>query len=215
MFVDRTDAGKKLAKALEGYRGQDVLVLAIPRGGVEVGFQVARHLGADLTIVVSRKLPYPFNQEAGFGAIAEDGSWFVFAEAKQVLSPRTIQEILQKQKREVERRVRVLRGDKPLPKIEGRTVILVDDGMAMGATMRATIELCKHQAAGKIVVAVPVSSIQVAQEVAGLVDDLVVLEMPPLFRAVAQVYENWHDVQDEEVHKILAKWLEEQDGYGD
>lgn len=209
MFRDRTDAGKQLAQALEGYGGDNVLVLAIPRGGAELGYQVAKHLDAEFSILVSRKLPFPDNPEAGFGAMAEDGSTFILKDAASYLPAPTIERIIADQEDEIERRIRVLRGGGPLPEIENRTVILVDDGIAMGSTMCASIRSCRNRNAGKIVVAVPVSSTQVAREIDEMVDDLVVLETPAFFRAVAQVYENWHDVSDEEVLEIMETWREE------
>jgi putative phosphoribosyl transferase len=209
MFRDRKDAGEKLARALEEYGGRNVLVLAIPRGGVEVGYQVAKYLKADLSILVSRKLPFPDNPEAGFGAIAEDGSVFIYQDAARWLSERIIDEIVRAQKQEIVRRVAVLRKGKPLPDMINRTVILVDDGIAMGSTMRASIMLCKNKGAGKIIVAVPVSGGRVAKEIGEIVDEIVVLEKPRFFRAVAQVYKNWYDVSDREVIEIMEKWQAE------
>jgi predicted phosphoribosyltransferase len=209
MFRDRKDAGQKLARALEKYKDQDVLVLAIPRGGVEVGYQVAEYLNADFSLLVSRKLPYPHNPEAGFGALAEDGSTFIYRDAARQLSPRTIEAIIERQKQETERRVAVLREGRPLPEIAGRTAILVDDGIAMGSTMRVSIMLCQNRGAGKIVVAVPVSGERMAVEIEERVDEIVVLEQPRFFRAVAQVYENWYDVSDREVIEIIESWQRE------
>jgi predicted phosphoribosyltransferase len=214
MFRDRTDAGKQLAQALEGYGHDHVLVLAIPRGGAELGYQIAKHLDAEFSILVSRKLPFPDNPEAGFGAIAEDGSRFIHRDTAGHLPAPTIERIAEDQQDEIERRIRVLRGGGPLPEIENRTVILVDDGIAMGSTMRASIQSCKNHNAGRIVVAVPVASPRVAPEIEQLVDDLIVLETPPSFRAVAQVYEHWHDVSDEEVLEIMETWRAEQGNEG-
>ncbi|RLC41378.1 MAG: phosphoribosyltransferase [Candidatus Coatesbacteria bacterium] len=211
MFEDRTDAGEKLARALEKYKNEGVLVLAIPRGGVEVGYQVAKYLNADLSIVVTRKLPLPHNPEAGFGAIAENGSAFIFEDAKRWLSEDQVEKVIEEQKREVVRRVRALRGGRPLPVIKGRTVILVDDGIAMGSTMIASIILCKSKGAGKIIVASPVSSEEVANQIGRMVDEIVVLTKPPYFRAVAQVYRYWYDVPDKEVINILDRWEKEKD----
>ncbi len=206
MFDDRTDAGQQLARALDAYKDQDVLVLAIPRGGVEVGFQVATYLNADLSIIVARKLPFPDNPEAGFGAVAEDGSTFIFPDAAHWLPRAVIARIVQEQQQEIARRIAVLRGGEPLPPIAGRTVILVDDGIAMGSTMRASIRLCRNQQAGKVIVAAPVAGPRTAREMATLADEAVILEQPPFFRAVAQVYRNWYDVSDEEVLEIMARW---------
>lgn len=205
MFADRKDAGEKLGKALEKYKNQKVLVLAIPRGGVEVGYQVARNLKADFSLLISRKLPYPDNPEAGFGAITEDGSTFIIPEATIGLSAEEIDRIKHEQTQEIKRRIKNLRQEKPLAKISGRTVILVDDGLAMGSTMRAAIMLCQKKKAAKIIVAVPVSGKKVGQEIGQMVDELIVLEQPEFFQAVAQAYRNWYDVSDEEVIEIMKK----------
>lgn len=206
MFEDRKDAGKKLAEALEKYKNKGVLVLAIPRGGVEVGYQIAKYLNADFSILISRKLPFPYNPESGFGAIAEDGSTFIFEDAERWLSKQTIAEVVKEQKQEIIRRIAVLRKNKPLPEITDRIVILVDDGIAMGSTMRASIMLCKNKGAGKIIVAVPVSGKDMAKEIEKIVDEIVVLEKPQFFQAVAQVYRNWYDVSDKEVLEIMERW---------
>jgi len=205
MFTDRKDAGKKLAAALEKFKGTDAMVLAIPRGGVEVGFYVAEHLELPLFPVVSRKLPYPDNPEAGFGAIAEDGSTFIFEDALGWLSKGEIEEIKRRQIDEIGRRVRVFRAGKPLPPLEGRTILLVDDGIAMGSTMRASIKLCRNQKAAKVVVASPVAGPDTVREMVRLADEAVVLETPAFFQAVAQVYRHWQDVPDEEVAAFLKK----------
>jgi putative phosphoribosyl transferase len=211
MFEDRKDAGKKLAKRLAKYKGKNVLVLGIPRGGVEVAYEVAEFLDAELSILVSRKLPFPFNPEAGFGAITEDGSTIIQDGAYSWLSREEIEKIIREQKQEIARRIRTLRKSKPLPGIKGRIVILVDDGLAMGSTMKASIRLCKNKEADKIIVAVPVSGESVGREIEGMVDEIVVLEIPRFFQAVAQVYANWYDVQDSEVIEILDRWKNKQD----
>lgn len=205
MFKSRKDAGEKLALALEKYRAENPVILAIPRGGVEVGLQISKKLGADFSLVISRKLPFPDNPEAGFGAIAENGSTFILENADSWLARETIEQIKQEQIVEIERRINVLRGGKTLPDIAGRTVILIDDGIAMGSTMRAAIELCRNRKAGKVVVAVPVAGKEVADAIAKEADELVVLEIPVDFRAVAQAYENWYDVSDEEVLDLLRE----------
>lgn len=211
MFKNRKDAGEKLAKALEKYRTEKPIILAIPRGGVEVGLQVAAKLNADFSLIIARKLPFPDNPEAGFGAIAENGSTFIHGNAHYWLAGETIERIKQQQFAEIERRIKALRGGNPLPEITGRTVILIDDGIAMGSTMRAAIELCKNRKAGKIVVAVPVAGREVAEELQEKVDDFIVLETPAYFRAVAQAYERWYDVSDEEVLDLLRENIGEKE----
>lgn len=209
MFEDRRDAGEKLARALGKYQGKKALVLGIPRGGVEVGYNVAKHLNADFSIIISRKLPYPDNPEAGFGAIAEDGSTFIYEAAAVGLSKETIAAIMEEQEKEIRRRITVLRKGGPLPKIAGRTVILIDDGIAMGSTMKAAIALCRKKKAKRIVVAVPVTGKDTAEDIGSIVDEITVLEVPEFFYAVAQAYGNWYDVTDEEVIGIMEKWREE------
>lgn len=206
MFRDRKDAGEKLASALERYRSENPLILAIPKGGVEVGYEVARHLDAELSILIARKLPFPDNPEAGFGAVAEDGSTFMLDYAARGLPTETIERILQQQRGEIQRRIAALRNGKGLPEIAGRTVILIDDGIAMGSTMRASIALCKNKEAKKVIVAAPVAGPSTAADLGPLVDDVVILAKPALFRAVAQVYENWYDVPDQEVLEIMDTW---------
>lgn len=206
MFEHRKEAGEKLAQALKKYKNKKPLVLAIPRGGVEVAYQVAKYLKADFSLLISRKLPFPDNPESGFGAIAEDGSVFINKEAARWLSEKEINRIKKEQIQEIKKRIKILREGKPLLEISGGTVILIDDGLAMGSTMRAAIALCKKKKARKIIVAVPISGKDVAEEIEKLVDEIIVLEKPEFFRAVAQVYRNWYDVPDEEVIKIMKKW---------
>lgn len=203
MFQDRSDAGARLAEALRDYQDCDPLVLAIPRGGVEVGRQVARRLPAELSVLVVRKLPFPDNPEAGFGAIAEDGSTVLVDRAVRPLAPATIQEILDLQKREVRRRIRALRRGESLPDLGNRVVILVDDGLAMGSTMAAAVLLCKKRQARSVIVAVPVSGPRALRSLSRMADRVVALEVPPGFRAVAEAYRRWYDVSDEEVLEIL------------
>lgn len=205
MFENRKDAGKKLADALKKYKNKNVLVLAIPKGGVEVAYYVAKYLNADFSLLISRKLPYPRNQEAGFGAVAEDGSSFIFEDAKKWLSREEINKIKREQIEEIKRRIKVLRPSR-LPRIYGRIVILIDDGLAMGSTMKVAIMLCKKKRAKRIIVAVPVSGKEVAKEIGKIVDEIIVLEKPEFFQAVAQVYRKWYDVSDQEVIKIMKKW---------
>ena len=210
MFKDRKDAGQKLAEALSAYMNKEPLVLAIPRGGVPLGYQVAKYLESDFSIIVVRKLPFPNNPEAGFGAIAEDGSTYFVARALKLLSSDTIEQVVKEQKLEIKRRIDVLRKGKSLPEIKNRNVILVDDGLAMGSTMRAAVALCKNSNAAKIIVAAPVAGPSTAAALAKVVDQMVVLEKPLFFRAVAEAYENWYDVPDEEVIQIMQEYEQQE-----
>ena len=203
MFKDRKDAGQKLAAALQRYKEENPLVFAIPRGGVELGYEVSKALNSDFSLLICRKLPFPDNTESGFGAIAEDGSLYINAAASSHVSDNTIEQIIAEQNLEIKRRIQTLREGKPLPTIKGRTVILVDDGIAMGSTMRVAVDLCRKKEAKKIIVAAPVSGRQSIEQFSELADEVVVLESPVPFYAVAQVYENWYDVRDEEVLRFF------------
>jgi len=204
MFENRTDAGRQLGAALSQHQGSQPLVLAIPRGGVEVAYQVAIGLAADLSLVVVRKLPFPDNPEAGFGALAEDGSLYFLPGANQRLPPSVILGIVQEQQAEVARRVEVLRGGDPLPELRRRHVILVDDGIAMGSTTQAAVKCCRSLGASRVTVAAPVASPGARTSLEASADEVVVLLCPSFFRAVAEFYRDWYDVPDQEVIGIMA-----------
>jgi len=205
MFIDRKDAGRQLAEKLVRFEKDRPLVFAIPRGGVEVGFEVARKLSAELSLIVSRKLPFPDNPEAGFGAIAENGDLYLIPGVRASLPEVTIKRIMEEQEQEIKRRISKLRNGKPLPEIRDRTVILVDDGIAMGSTMRASLSLCRNRQASQVIVAVPVTSKESERVFREISDDFIALEIPSHFYAVAQVYDNWYDVPDEEVIGIMKQ----------
>lgn len=206
MFDDRADAGGKLARRLKKYKGRDVLVLAIPRGGAEVGYPVACYLRAGFSLLISRKLPYPDDPEAGFGAIAEDGSSYLVPQADLWLPEEEIARIKKEQVEEIRRRIHVLREGRPLPAISGQTVILVDDGLAVGSTMKAAVLLCRRRKAGRIVVAAPVAGGRTVREMEAMADEVVILEVPGFFQAVAQVYRHWRDLTYEDVIRVMTEW---------
>ncbi len=206
VFRDRKDAGRKLSLALENYRGKSVLVLAIPKGGIEVGIEVATHIGGEFSVIISRKLPFPYDPEAGFGALAEDGTLVLHPDAREWLSDEEIRAVVKEQEKELRRRLRLLRRDAPLPRMEGRTVILVDDGLAMGSTMKAAVGLCLNRRAGRIVVAAPVGGSAALADLRKTADEIIVLETPVNFQAVALAYRHWTDVSDREAVKLLEDW---------
>lgn len=200
MFYDRADAGKKLGIALKAYKNKGVIVLAIPRGGVEIGYQVAKKLKADFNILVVRKLPLPNNPEAGFGAIAEDGSVHIQKDAKYWINDSEAKRIKAEQKIIIKERQKLR--IKPLPSIKNKTVILVDDGIAMGSTIIAGVKALRNLGAKKIIVASPVSN----KNINVGADELIILETPDEFYAVAQVYYEWHDCTDNEVIKLIKRY---------
>ena len=202
MFADRKDAGEKLGNALKRFVDKDTIVVAIPRGGVIVGYYVARTLNLHMTILVSRKLPSPESPEFGIGAIAEDGSTSFISEINNY-DKNLIDELIQRQKAVINTRIKKLRKGKPFPLIIDKTVFLIDDGIAMGSTMKAAIKMCRNFGATKIIVASPVSGPEAKMEFGRLADEVVILETPPWFHAVAQVYDEFSDVSDDEVLNYL------------
>ena len=205
MFSDRKDAGRQLAAEL-GRRGlRPEFVLGIPRGGVAVAWEVAKALGCEFGILVVRKLPFPDNPEAGFGAVAEDGSLCLLPGVTARLPRCIIKEILDEQFAEAQRRARVLRRREPLPEVRGREILLVDDGIAMGSTVLAAVRYCRRRAARRVTVAAPVASPEARARLVKSADDVVTLLSPGDFMAVASYYEKWYDVPDQEVVAILEQ----------
>lgn len=209
MFADRKDAGEKLGAALEKFRNTNPVILGIPRGGAETAYYVARHLNAELALLVSRKLGFPFDPEAAFGAVAEDGSVYISDTGRHSLSEDEINAVLKKEKKEIERRIHVLRHGRPLPDLKGRTIILVDDGIATGATLFAAIDLCRKQKAAKIVVAAPIAGRAMEPVLRSRADDVVILEAPPFYHAVSQGYTYFTDLTDQEAVAFADKWEKE------
>jgi predicted phosphoribosyltransferase len=211
MFADRKDAALQLAQALDHYKGKNALVLGIPRGGAETAYYVAQYLQAEFSLLISRKLGHPMNPEYAIGAIAEDGSIYISPYAKGDVSDETIHMVEEEQKKEIERRIKILRKGKALPELTGRTVILTDDGIATGATVFAAIEMCKKRHAGKIVVAAPVSGPDAEEQFRNKADEVVILEKPEFYHAVSQVYETFNQLSDEEAIEFLERGEKERE----
>ncbi len=206
-FRDRVDAGRVLARKLDRYRGRpDLLVLALPRGGVPVAFEVARELGAPLDVFVVRKLGMPGHEEYAIGAIASGGVRIINEEAITAfgVTDGEIEAVTAAESIELERRERRYRDGRPAPRIAGRTVILVDDGLATGSTMRAAVEALREEGPARLVVAVPTAAPETCQEIGRLVDDMVCAMTPEPFYAVGLWYDDFGQTTDEEVHDLLA-----------
>lgn len=214
MFEDRKEAGERLGRALEKYRNMNVLVLGIPRGGVETAYYVAKHLNAELSVVITRKLGYPTNPEAAFGAVAEDGSIYVSDSARFNLSKEEMNEVLRHQREEIKRRIKKLRRGKPIPEMKDRIVIIADDGIATGATLIATIDLCKRRKPARIIVAAPIAGGGMRGILQEMVDEVVILETPPFFSAVSQGYENFTNLSDEEALSFIETYEQENPAAG-
>jgi len=207
LFRDRADAGRHLLSRLGAYHGRpDVVVLGLPRGGIPVGYEVARGLGAPLDVFVVRKLGVPGQEELAMGAIATGGVRVVNRDVVDALhiAPDVLDRAAAQELRELERRERSYRGDRPEPKVEGRTVILVDDGLATGSTMRAAVQALRQQRPARIVVAVPVAAFATCEELRREVEDVVCFATPEPFMAVGRFYDDFSQTTDEEVHDLLA-----------
>ncbi|WP_337868986.1 phosphoribosyltransferase [Meiothermus sp.] len=207
-FKDRNQAGALLAERLValGYdRQPNLLVFGLPRGGVPVAFQVARRLGAPLEVWVVRKLGTPGHEELAMGAIASGGGRVLNQEIVDSLqvSADTLAAVEQQQRAELQRRERLYRGNRPFPDLKGRTVLLVDDGLATGATMKAAIAAARQHNPARLVVAVPVAPPDTVAELQALVDEVVCLETPAFFQAVGLWYEHFPQTSDEEVLALL------------
>ncbi len=208
LFADRADAGRRLAGELRDYAGRDdLIVLALPRGGVPVAHEVARRLGAPLDVLLVRKLGAPGQPELAIGAIASGGIIVLNDQVIEALEvdDEQIERARSEELVELERRERVFRGDAPYPDLRGKTVILIDDGLATGASMRAAIAGVATLDPTAIVVAVPVAARETCDELRGKVDRVVCLETPVPFRGVGLWYDDFRQTTDEEVRELLAR----------
>lgn len=215
IFPNRTEAGRRLAVLLREYADREnVIVLGIPRGGVPVAFEVARTLNVPLDVLVLGKLGVPGHEELGFGAIASGGIRALNREIVEALqiSPRDIELVTEREAKELKRREDAYRrGRRPLD-VKGRTVILVDDGIATGSGMRAAVDALRQMKPAKIVIAVPVAPASTCDRMRDEVDDLVCLATPEPFYGVGQFYYDFSQTSDQEVNEFLARAAEEIDG---
>ena len=207
-FMDRREAGRVLASTLQSYADRDdVVVLALPRGGVPVAYEVAAALGAPLDVFLVRKLGTPGHRELAMGAIASGGvrvlnddvvRWYGIPDS-------AIESVAREEAEELERRERAYRRDRPAPDLAGRVVILVDDGLATGSTMRAAAQAIRMHGPSRVVVAVPVGARQTCSEIASVADEVVCARMPEPFSAVGQWYLDFDQTEDDEVRDLLQK----------
>src|ERR1700731_1836881 len=207
-FRNRNEAGRLLAEKLTAYANRsDVLVLALPRGGVPVAYEVARRLGAPLDVFLVRKLGVPGYEELAMGAVATGGVRVLNDEIVRGLgiSEHEIDAVVARELRELSRRDRLYRGDRPPSDVAGRTVILVDDGLATGATMRAAVQALRQQQPGRIVAAVPTASPDTCQVLKAEADDVICAMTPEPFFAVGHWYEDFTQTTDDEVRELLAR----------
>jgi predicted phosphoribosyltransferase len=211
LFTDRRHAGRELAKRLRGYAGRpEVLVLALPRGGVPVAFEIAVALDAPLDVFIVRKLGTPGQPELAMGAIASGGILVLNEPVVRALGipPHLIDHVTEIERRELERRERLYRGDRPAPETAGRHVILVDDGLATGSTMRAAAAAVATRHPKTIVIAAPVGARETCREMKAVADDVVCVETPEPFHGVGLWYEDFAQTTDDEVRALLAEAAE-------
>lgn len=206
IFNDRQDAGLKLAEALIAYQGdKEAIVLGLPRGGVVLAAVVAQKLGLSLDVVCPRKIGAPFNKEYAIGAITETGQLIadVTTMRGMEIAGEYLDQEITSERKQAQRRLALFRQGRPPRDLENKTVILVDDGLATGLTMKAAIQTVVDEGAAKVVVAVPVAPRETAMEIEDLVDEVYCLSTPQLFQAVGQFYRNFAQVEDDEVIALM------------
>lgn len=206
-FIDRTDAGRRLAKELRHLRADDAVVVGLPRGGVPVAMEVALDLDAPLDIAIVRKLGVPFHRELGMGAIGEESVTIINSAvvAHARVSARDLAEVEQTERAELDRQVLRFRGNRQRASLAGKTVIIVDDGIATGSTARAACQIVRAQGAQRVVLAVPVAPADLAPQVRHEVDEYVCLEAPVGFIAVGRHYDDFSPTSDREVVACLLR----------
>jgi predicted phosphoribosyltransferase len=207
-FRDRADAGRQLAERLSAYANRDdVIVLALPRGGVPVAYEVAKRLHVPLDVFIVRKLGVPGYEELALGAIASGGVRVLNQDVVRVLpdAEMIVEAVTANELMEMERRERAYRDGRPPPDVRGRSVILIDDGLATGATMHAAVQALREQGPAKIVVAVPVCAPETCREIQKVADETVWLFAPEWFHGVGQFYDDFSQTSDDEVRRLLAE----------
>ncbi|MDE1811390.1 MAG: phosphoribosyltransferase [Thaumarchaeota archaeon] len=207
IFKDRIDAARKLAEKLSWLKKENPIILAIPRGGVVTGDVISSILGCNLDIIVSRKVGSPDNPELAIGAVLHDGSYFPNVEITRMLNvPESfIEDEIARQRMEIERRLMRFRGSKEYD-LSGKTVVLVDDGIATGATMFVAAMWIRKQRPRKLIIAVPVGPKETIDKLDQIADEVIVLQSPYSFSAVGEFYEEFDQVSDEKVQEIMSKY---------
>ena len=206
-FTDRVDAGKRLASALKNFSGKNGIVLAIPRGGVVVGYVIAKALNLPLDVIIPRKIGAPNNPELAIGAVAEDGTAILDDNLISYLgvSREYIKEETERQKHEIARRLKLYRQDASYPNLKGLDVIVVDDGIATGSTMKAALASVKNRGAASITVGVPVGPPSTIEELEKMADRVVCLYTPEYFQAIGEFFSDFSQTEDEEVIRLLQE----------
>lgn len=207
MFKDRNDAGKKLSVELEQFKDENPIILAVPRGGLEVAYETIKKLGFQWDLIIPRKIRAPHNEEVAVGAVSSDGSFFIEENYVNMLgiSEEHIEHEVSLQIDEIKRRMKKYKGNDTFPDVKDRTAIIVDDGIATGFTILAAIKSVKKQGAKKIIIATPVAPQDTVDHLAEVVDRVICLLIPDDFYAVGFYYKNFDQVTDEQVFKIIEE----------
>ncbi len=215
-FEDREDAGRRLVGRLTRYGDEDPIVLALPRDGVPVGYEISRALNAPLDVFLARKLGAPGRKELGIGAVAQGGLWIINEEiVRRLKVPKEyVNRVADEEIEEINRRLTLLRGDRPEPEMRGRTAILVDDGIATGVTAYAAVQALRRRDPRRVVLAVPVCAEQTAELLRPQVDELVSRQTPSNLMAISLWYRDFEQVTDEEVIELLKRARSEQEENG-
>ncbi|GIM28250.1 phosphoribosyltransferase [Clostridium polyendosporum] len=207
MFLDRKDAANKLSLELEKYKNEDTIILAIPRGGIVTAYDTIKKFGFQWDFIIPRKIGVPSNKEYAIGAVCSDGTYFINEEYAHSLniSQDYIEKEVSSETKEIKRRLKKYRGSEDFPEVKGKTVIIVDDGIATGLTIIAAIKSIEKHEARKVVVAVPVAPVETIAVLEKLVDEVICLLVPDEFYAVGQFYRTFEQVTDEEVFSITKE----------
>ena len=205
MFLDRYDAGKQLSVKLRTYLHTKAIILAMPRGALQIGEILHKELKLPLDVIVTKKIPHPNNQELAIGAVGGKNELYIDLETSSGIFTSYIKEQIAKLNKLIEERYLLYRGEKTPPNIKNKTVILVDDGIATGSTIIAAINLLKKQKPKKIIIATPICGFKAYERIVNSVDEIIVLEKPEEFMAIGQFYRNFPQVEDEEAISILKR----------
>lgn len=205
IFRDRKDSGTRLAQELKELKGKNAIVLAIPRGGVPVAMEVAKYLGCEMDLIITRKVGAPGNPEFAIGSVTQDGELITDREfaTSYGVGERYLVEESKRQTDIIKERLRRFRGDRPYPSLKDRIVVVVDDGIATGYTIRAAVQSIRRKNPAKLILAVPVAPQETIEELSKEVDQVVCLSTPEIFYAIGEFYENFEQVEDEEVVRML------------
>lgn len=206
-FVSRSSAGDDLKEKLHLYQSRNPILLALPAGGVEVARHAASDLWGERSVLITRKLKYPLQKDASFGAVAEDGSLYLNPWVSLRLSREMINRVMIREKAEIRRRIQKYRKGHPLPELSGRTVILIDDGIVSGSSMFVALDYCRKRNPAKLVVAAPAGSIQAEKKLSKIADEVILLKKSDAFYSVHQAYQQYENMSEKQLMHHTEAWM--------